>query len=94
MFLTYNIVGGIVWGAGVTLLGYLLGQIAFIRDNIDIIFLLIVFVSVVPIILEVGKHLIAKRRAAAVVEAEATAVEAEATADTVPVPTTRRDTTP
>ncbi|MGX7732573.1 DedA family protein [Rhodococcus sp. 2H158] len=87
VFLTYNIVGGVLWGAGVTLLGYLLGQIAFIRDNIDIIFLLIVFVSVVPILLEVGKHLIAKRRAAAV-------TEAEATADTVPVPTTRRDTTP
>ncbi|ATQ29031.1 hypothetical protein CS378_09995 [Rhodococcus ruber] len=101
VFLTYNIVGGILWGAGVTLLGYLLGQITFIRDNIDIIFLLIVFASVVPIILEVGKHLIAKRRAAAVVEADATAdeadataAEADATADTVPVPTTRRDTTP
>ena len=45
-FITYNVVGGIVWGAGVTLLGYLLGQIAFIRENVDIIFLLIVAVSV------------------------------------------------
>jgi membrane-associated protein len=63
VFLTYNIVGGIVWGAGVTLLGYLLGQIAFIRDNVDLIFILIVFVSVVPIIIEVGKRLLASRRA-------------------------------
>ena len=51
------------WGAGVTLLGYLLGQIAFIRDNVDLIFILIVFVSVVPIIIEVGKRLLASRRA-------------------------------
>lgn len=62
VFITYNIIGGIVWGAGVTLLGYLLGQIEFIRDNVDFIFLLIVFVSVVPIIIEVGKRLLASRR--------------------------------
>ncbi|AMY20559.1 MULTISPECIES: DedA family protein [Nocardiaceae] len=62
VFITYNIVGGIVWGAGVTLLGYLLGQIAFIRDNVDIIFLLIVAVSVLPIAWEVGKRMISSRR--------------------------------
>ena len=45
-----------MWGAGVTLLGYFLGQIAFIRDNVDLIFLLIVFVSVLPIVSEVFKR--------------------------------------
>ena len=62
VFLTYNIVGAVAWGAGVTLLGYFLGQIAFIRDNVDYIFLLIVFVSVLPIISEVGKRIIRSRR--------------------------------
>ncbi|WP_308114909.1 VTT domain-containing protein [Rhodococcus opacus] len=64
LFLTYNIVGGILWGAGVTLLGYLLGQIEFIRDNVDVIFLLIVFVSVLPIIVEVGKRIVKSRQSA------------------------------
>ncbi|MFD7006862.1 MULTISPECIES: VTT domain-containing protein [Rhodococcus] len=64
LFLTYNIVGGVLWGAGVTLLGYLLGQIEFIRDNVDIIFLLIVFVSVLPIIVEVGKRVVRSRQSA------------------------------
>ena len=54
IFLTYNIVGAIAWGAGVTLLGYFLGQIEFIRDNIDYIFLFIVFISVLPIITLAG----------------------------------------
>ncbi|MFD4369875.1 VTT domain-containing protein [Rhodococcus sp. NPDC058521] len=63
LFLTYNVVGGVVWGAGVTMLGYLLGQIEFIRDNVDVIFLLIVFVSVLPIIIEVGKRILASRKA-------------------------------
>lgn len=62
LFLTYNIVGGILWGAGVTMLGYLLGQIEFIRDNVDYIFILIVLVSVLPIVFEIGKRLLASRR--------------------------------
>ena len=60
VFITYNIIGGVLWGAGITLLGYLLGQIGFIRDNVDLIFLLIVFVSVVPIMIEVGKRFLGK----------------------------------
>ncbi|WP_067852754.1 VTT domain-containing protein [Nocardia shimofusensis] len=56
VFVVYNAVGAILWGSGVTMLGYLLGQIQFIRDNIDLIFLLIVFVSVVPIFVEIFKR--------------------------------------
>lgn len=61
-FLAYNVVGGIAWGAGITLLGYLLGQIGFIRDHIESIFLLIVVVSVAPIAAGLGKRLITARR--------------------------------
>jgi len=64
VFFTYNIIGGILWGAGVTLLGYFLGQIQFIADNIDLIFILIVLVSVVPIIIEVAKRYVGSRKAA------------------------------
>ncbi len=62
LFLTYNIVGGILWGAGVTMLGYLLGQIDFIREHVDIIFIIIVLVSVLPIVIEVGKRMINARK--------------------------------
>ncbi|MCX4558910.1 DedA family protein [Streptomyces umbrinus] len=51
-FLIFNVVGGILWGAGVTLLGSWLGQIDFVKKNIEPILLLIVFISVVPIIIE------------------------------------------
>ncbi|QBJ95930.1 DedA family protein [Rhodococcus sp. ABRD24] len=63
VFITYNIIGGIVWGAGVTLLGFWLGQIQFIADNIDYIFIGIVLVSVIPIIVEIGKRYFGSRRA-------------------------------
>lgn len=64
-FITFNIVGGIVWGAGVTLLGAWLGRIAFVRENIEAMLILIVLVSVVPIIIEFVKARGESRRAAA-----------------------------
>ncbi|MEU6373282.1 VTT domain-containing protein [Streptomyces sp. NPDC046909] len=51
-FLTYNVIGGVAWGTGVTLAGYWLGQIDVIHENVEAILVLIVFVSVVPIIIE------------------------------------------
>ncbi|MFD8592830.1 DedA family protein [Streptomyces sp. NPDC059637] len=51
-FITYNLVGGILWGAGVTVLGYFLGQIAFVREHIEAILIGIIFVSVLPVIFE------------------------------------------
>ncbi|MDQ0776424.1 membrane-associated protein [Streptomyces aurantiacus] len=51
-FLIFNVIGGVLWGAGVTLLGSWLGSIEFVHTNIEPILLLIVFLSVVPIIIE------------------------------------------
>ncbi|MER8004909.1 VTT domain-containing protein [Streptomyces sp. NPDC094149] len=51
-FLTFNVIGGVLWGAGVTLLGSWLGKIDFVKNNIEAILILIVLVSVVPIIIE------------------------------------------
>ncbi|MFJ8446352.1 DedA family protein, partial [[Kitasatospora] papulosa] len=51
-FITFNIIGGILWGVGVTLLGAALGKIAFVHENIEMILILIVLISVVPILIE------------------------------------------
>ncbi len=48
-FVMYNVIGGVLWGAGVTTLGYYLGQIGFIRTNIELILVGVVAVSFVPI---------------------------------------------
>lgn len=54
-FVTYNVVGGLLWGAGVTALGYFLGQIEFVKSNIEPILLLIVAISVMPVAFELLK---------------------------------------
>ncbi|EME56826.1 DedA family protein [Amycolatopsis decaplanina] len=51
-YFTYTVIGGILWAAGITALGHLLGGVTFIEKNIDAIFILIVLVSVVPIVIE------------------------------------------
>ncbi|MFJ8360227.1 DedA family protein [Streptomyces sp. NPDC093984] len=51
-FLVFNVIGGVLWGAGVTLLGSWLGNVPFVHKNIELILILIVFVSVIPIIIE------------------------------------------
>ncbi|MFB7595738.1 DedA family protein [Streptomyces sp. NPDC056160] len=51
-FATFNVIGGVLWGAGVTLLGSWLGKIDFVKNNIEAILILIVLVSVVPIAIE------------------------------------------
>ena len=55
-FILYTAIGGVIWVVGVTLLGYFLGQIAFIRDNIDVALIVIVLVSVTPMVVEYISH--------------------------------------
>jgi membrane-associated protein len=55
-FVTFNIVGGVLWGGGVTVAGYLLGEtIPDIDKWLLPIILLIVAVSFVPVFLELLK---------------------------------------
>ncbi len=59
----YSTVGGILWATGVTLLGYFLGNIPFVKENIELMLIGIVALSVIPIAFEAVKH---RREAAAV----------------------------
>jgi membrane-associated protein len=61
-FVTYNVVGGIVWGSGVTTAGYLLGEsIPDIDRYLLPIIGVIVMVSFVPVALELRKAWQAKK---------------------------------
>jgi membrane-associated protein len=51
-FLVYNVIGGTLWGCGVTVLGYFLGQVAFVKSNIELILIGIVALSVIPVVVE------------------------------------------
>jgi len=54
-FVTFNIVGGLLWAVGVTMLGYFLGQVEVIEKNIELAAIVVVGISVIPIALELLK---------------------------------------
>jgi membrane-associated protein len=58
-FIAYTAIGGILWAVGVTTLGYYLGNVSFIKNNIDLVLILIVIVSLIPMGVE---FLLARRR--------------------------------
>ena len=55
-FVIYNIVGGALWGIGITTLGYFLGEVSWIESNIEIALILIVVISVLPMAIEICRH--------------------------------------
>lgn len=51
-FVTYNIIGALLWGVGVTLLGYWLGQFEFVQTYLEPILIAIVVISAIPVFIE------------------------------------------
>ncbi|GAB3912440.1 DedA family protein [Kibdelosporangium lantanae] len=51
-FFTYSAVGGALWAAGITVLGFYLGQISFVRDHIELMLVALVALSLIPILFE------------------------------------------
>ena len=66
-FFTWSAVGAVLWAAGLTLVGYFLGKsFPSLQNKLEVVILLIVAVSVVPMLYEYLKH----RRAAQKIAAE------------------------
>lgn len=66
-FVLYNAVGALLWGVGVTLLGYFLGQIPFVREYSEVFIIVLVLIPGIPILIELFRALSAwraRRRAA------------------------------
>jgi membrane-associated protein len=51
-FITYNLVGGVVWVALFSFTGYFFGNIPFIRNNFEYVIIAIIFVSILPMVYE------------------------------------------
>ena len=54
-FLSFNIFGGIGWVCSMVLIGYYFGQIPFVQKHIEKMLLLIIFLSLLPIIIQAIK---------------------------------------
>jgi membrane-associated protein len=54
-FTMWNVVGGVLWGTGVTLLGYWLGQVDVIGKNLEVFAVIVVALSVLPMAWELRR---------------------------------------
>jgi membrane-associated protein len=55
-YLSVSLIGGVLWAGGIVVAGYFLGRIDFIGNHIDLILVLIVLISVVPVVIEWARH--------------------------------------
>jgi len=56
-FVTFNVVGGLLWAVGVTSLGYILGETApWVEDYLLAVIAVIVLLSVLPVVIEVLRN--------------------------------------
>lgn len=54
-YITYCIIGAFVWVFGITMVGYLFGNIPIVKNNFEIVVLSIIGFSVLPIVLQLFK---------------------------------------
>ncbi len=59
-FISFNIMGGILWVGTFVFGGYYLGRVEFIKENLSLFILLIIFISFIPIIIEYFRNQSAK----------------------------------
>ncbi len=60
-FFSFDILGGALWICSLTIAGYFLGEINWIKTHIEMVALAIIFISILPIIFEVIKARMAKK---------------------------------
>ncbi len=55
-FITYNVVGGILWVGICSFAGYFFGSLEFVKKNFALVVLAIILISVMPAVVEVVRH--------------------------------------
>jgi membrane-associated protein len=60
-FISFDVFGATGWVVSMTVLGYLLGQVSLVRRNFEKFVLLIVFVSLLPVILQAARGILQRK---------------------------------
>lgn len=61
-FVSYNVVGAVIWVLVATLAGYFFGNIPFVQENFSLIILAVIFISVIPMLIPLATKLYKKAK--------------------------------
>ncbi|HJQ69959.1 MAG TPA: DedA family protein [Blastocatellia bacterium] len=64
-FITYNVVGGVLWVGICVFAGFFFGNIEIVQRNFSLVVIAIIFISVLPVIIEFIRHRMGRAKAAA-----------------------------
>ena len=64
-FISFNVFGGALWVLSMTLIGYFLGQIPGVKEHVEIVIIVVVFLSILPGIIAAAREWRKARREAA-----------------------------
>ncbi len=60
-FISYNIIGGLLWVIGLTMLGFFFGNMEIVQKNFELVVFGIIFISILPPVVEYIRHLLRKK---------------------------------
>jgi len=55
-FALWNVIGGVIWTVGLILLGHAVGNVGVVRKNIEVLAVLVVLLSVLPLTIEIVRR--------------------------------------
>ena len=61
-FISYNIIGGVLWVALFTFVGYFFGNLPIVQNNFSLVIMAIILISVMPAVIEFVKEKVRQRR--------------------------------
>jgi membrane-associated protein len=64
-FLSYNVVGGLLWVSVCVFAGYFFGNLSFVKKNFSVVILAIIVISLLPAVFEYLKHRAERKRSLA-----------------------------
>jgi len=62
-FIQFNVIGGVAWVVGLTLVGYFFGNLPFVQENFETVIFGIIGLSILPMIIEIVRAKLKSKKA-------------------------------
>lgn len=61
-FFLYNVIGAVIWVTSFSYLGYFFGNMQIVKDNLSLVLMAIIVLSILPAVIEISRHKMAAKK--------------------------------